>query len=117
MAIFYDYSNPNTLVTDKDAISNSIKNILLTPRGSVPGKPRFGSDLYKVPFELMDHITRDLIRNFIINALNEFEPRISISSVIINDIPEYNRITTEVSYTYNLKGITIQTTTNITIKD
>lgn len=117
MAVFYDYSKSTTVDTDADAISNAIRNILLTPRGTMPGKPTFGSDLYKVPFEFIDHITSNLIKNFIINALLEFEPRIRIIEVIVTDIPEYNRVLADILYEYKLDGITVEASTSITLKD
>ena len=64
-------------VTEIDAIKNSIKNILMTPRGSLPGKPRFGSDLYKIIFSQLDSISETIAKSFVIEALNEFEDRIT----------------------------------------
>ena len=117
MAIYYDYSAPDSTVSDIDAINNSIKNILLTPRGSMPGRPRFGSELYRIPFEFIDHITKDLIKRIITSSIIEFEPRVRVQSVEVKDIPEYNRLIVTINYTYDLQGITVAGSTNIKLKD
>lgn len=117
MGIYYDYTSPDETVSDEKAIDNAIKNILLTRRGSMPGKPRFGSDLYKVVFEQIDHITVDLIKTFIIDAISEFEPRVNITNIKITDVPEFNRVTASITYGYNIEGNNITNTTTISLKD
>ena len=47
----------------------------------MPGKPTFGSDLTKLLFEQIDHVTIDLIKTFVLNSLVEWEPRISVTGI------------------------------------
>lgn len=90
-------NNDNTRLM---AINNSIRNIILTPRGSVPGKPRFGSDIYKIVFSQLDSLTETMAKNYINEALSEFEDRINVLSINIQQVPEYNRMVINISYQY-----------------
>ena len=86
--------------TDINAINNSIKNILLTRRGSVPGIPRFGSDIHTLIFSQLDSLTESVAKSMILSALNEFEDRIIVKTVDLKQIPEYNRLVIEILYVY-----------------
>lgn len=90
---------PSTHV-DEAAIKNSIRNIILTRKGSVPGKPNFGSNIYKIIFELSSPLTTTIASNYVYEALAEFENRIDITDVDVNFIEEYNKMTIDVHYKY-----------------
>lgn len=98
--IYNDFNSTTKIDVDNEAIKNSIRNILLTPIGTMPGKPTFGSNLYKVLFEIIDHITIELIRTYVVDALAKWEPRIQVSQVDVKDYPEYNKIIVDISYYY-----------------
>jgi phage baseplate assembly protein W len=97
--------------TDVSAINNSIKNILLTRRGSVPGIPRFGSDLHTLIFSQLDTLTETVAKSMIMSALNEFEDRINVKSIELKQVPEYNRLVIEIIYVYRDQFNTTETTT------
>lgn len=98
--------NNNTAVS---AINNSIKNILLTRRGSVPGIPRFGSDLHTLIFSQLDTLTETVAKSMIMSALNEFEDRINVKSIELKQVPEYNRLVIEIIYVYRDQFNTTET--------
>ena len=98
--MYKDYSALDDDVSGISAIKNSIQNIILTPRGSLPGKPRFGSDLYKVLFSQIDALTINLAKNYIKEALSEYEDRISVESVTIKEVPEFNRLVITIKFSY-----------------
>lgn len=98
--MYKDITTIDQNATGVNAIKQSIKNILLTRRGSVPGKPRFGSDLYNVIFSPLDHLTVSLAKNYIREALSEFEDRIEIRKIDIERVEEYNRIVVNLTFTY-----------------
>lgn len=83
-----------------DALNNSIINIIMTPRGSVPGKPKFGCDIHKLVFSHMDDITETVAKEYIRNALSEFEDRIIINYIKFIRVPEYNKLHIEINYNY-----------------
>jgi len=115
---YFDYNSPTDVVTNIDAINNAIRNILMTRLGSLPGKPDFGSNVINVVFELMDNTsTTDILRNSIIQALIKWEPRILINDVVIKEIPEYNKLIANISYTYTMMGGNIDASTSILLHD
>lgn len=114
MSIYKDYNTVETIDEDINAINNSIRNIINTRRGSLPGKPYFGSDLDRVVFNQIDHITESLIHTYVNSAINEFEPRISIISTKVEEIPEYNRLVITVNYEFRDRGMIRQSSTNLT---
>ena len=87
------------LSEDAEAINNSIRNILLTQKYTVPGNPEFGSDLERVLFEQMDEITLTLIRNIIITEISRWEPRIIINDIRFKLYPNQTRISVTIEYT------------------
>lgn len=89
------------LATDIEAINNSIRNILNTPKGTVPGNPTFGSDLEGVLFEVIDDITFSLIQNIIIDELEKWEERITIQEVNLNSIIDDGQISVNIIYIVN----------------
>ena len=86
--------------TDIKAINNSIRNILLTRRGSVPGKPRFGSDLHTLIFSQLDSLTESVAKSMIFACLTEFEDRINITNINLKSVEEFNKLVITVDYKY-----------------
>lgn len=74
--LYEDFVTPDKTVFDEEAIKNSIRNILLTPIGTMPGKPDFGSRLLEVPFEHNDDSTRILVTRVVYEALVKWEQRV-----------------------------------------
>ncbi|UOK16720.1 baseplate wedge subunit [Vibrio phage phiKT1024] len=98
--MYKDYSDVDEDVTGVDAIKNSIRNILLTPRGSLPGKPRFGSDIYKLVFSQLDALTESVAKNYINESLIEYEPRINIEDITLTKVEEFNKLIIQLSFSY-----------------
>lgn len=98
--MYKDFVTIETNNVDKQSIDNSIRNILLTRRGSVPGNPRFGSDLYSLIFNQLDTLTESVAKSMVFAALTEFENRISISSIELKSVEEYNKLVITVNYKY-----------------
>lgn len=113
--MYKDYSFVNKEVTETSAINNSIRNILLTRKGSVPGRPRFGSDLHRLLFNNMDSTLQNIAKNMIFEALTEFEDRISIESIDIRNVEEYNKVVCSITYKYSNEFSTLTEKTNITL--
>lgn len=88
--------------TDIDAVKNSIKNIILTPIGTRPFFPEFGTRVNGLLFELADAFTASQIRDEIKEGIIKFEKRISAFQVKVSDNPDKNayRITTTFQMSY-----------------
>lgn len=107
MALYTDYRKANTTVTDAAAINNAIKNILLTSKGSLPGKPEFGSRIAEVLFSQIDSITKGILKRHIMEALARWEKRIIVVDVAVEEVPEYNKIIATINYIYRDKGLDV----------
>lgn len=93
-------NNTVNTVSEANAINNSLRNILLTPKGSLPGKPYFGSDLHRLAFEQLDYMTEMLAQRYAEEAIIKFERRITIVRIEVINAQEYNRLMINVFYTF-----------------
>lgn len=96
----FDSKEINSEVIDRAAIEQAIETILMTKRGSMPGKPEFGCGLHYFLFEMLDHITVEALQSEVTRALNLYEPRIRLKSVDVYEQPEFNRIVLGINYYY-----------------
>lgn len=97
------YTDLNTVGSnsfDVDAIKQSLRNIILTQKGSLPGKPYFGSDIHKVIFEQLDPMTERMARGYVESAIREFEPRVKIEDITFKNVEEFNRMVIIVQFSY-----------------
>ena len=115
MALYHDYVSISETVEDSSAINNSIRNIILTPKGSLPSNPEFGTNLGSRLFDQLDHITETAMRSTISDALNKFEKRIIVDEIIMKSVPEYNRVQIQINYHYKIKGIQTTETLKISV--
>ena len=76
-------NNDIPLKYDKDAVKQSIIDILLTRVGEREFMPNYGSTLYWILFENMGVLTQIRIRNAIEDALTNWEPRIRINDILV----------------------------------
>ena len=72
------------LKKDNDAVKRSLRNIMLTNNYERPFKPNFGANLRGLLFELADDITKYEMRNQIIEAIQDYEPRVKIDEIYLN---------------------------------
>lgn len=98
--MYKDYATVDQDVTDVSAITNSLKNIILTPRGQLPGKPRFGCDLYNIIFQPLDPLTTSMAKNYIKESVREFEDRVQIISIDINREEAFNKLIINITFRY-----------------
>tara|TARA_B100000700_G_scaffold296637_1_gene360725 strand:+ start:422 stop:814 length:393 start_codon:yes stop_codon:yes gene_type:complete len=86
------------VVKDKLAVSQSIRNLLLTQKGERPFQPELGSDIYRLLFEPMDYGTAALIQKAIFEVIGNYEPRISVDTVMVSPMRDDNGFNVELSY-------------------
>lgn len=70
-------------VVGKDALIQSIRNLLMTPLGFYPFDPTYGSLLYKQLFEQNDYITEESIKYEVKDRVEEFDERVVVEDVHI----------------------------------
>ena len=81
-------SNPLTrdliVLKNENAIARSVKNIVFTVPGEKPFNPEFGSRISESLFENIDDITASQIETELRDSINRFEPRVSITKLVVN---------------------------------
>lgn len=76
--------------TDAAAVKQSIKNLMLTNIGEKPFNPYFGGGLSDLLFELADNDLNILLEDQIIAAIENWEPRAKLISIVPNIQPDNN---------------------------
>jgi phage baseplate assembly protein W len=77
---------------DIEAVKQSVLNILSTNRGERPFMPDFGGNIRAYLFENVDPITVSLMEEEIRLALGNYEPRVRVISVDVEDLSDNNAI-------------------------
>jgi phage baseplate assembly protein W len=72
------------------AVINSVKNLILTNHFERPFQPEVGSNIRRLLFENIDVILAAQIEREIEETINNFEPRVQISSVVAVAAPDEN---------------------------
>ena len=102
-------ANPLTsdvvIMKNAAAISRSVRNIVLTSPGEKFFDPDFGSQVSKSLFENIDNITAVTIRDEIENSIRNYEPRVSLSSVVVD--PDFDNNGFNVTIVYKIVGVDI----------
>ena len=77
-----------TMVTDVQDIKRSVRNLVMTNRFEKPFHPEVASHVRDLLFERFTPITFNLLRNRIETVLANYEPRVSVTDVEIDDTGE-----------------------------
>ena len=81
------------LLTDADSVVQSIFNLIMTNHYEVPFHPEVGCNIRKLLFENISTFTARDIARFIQETIENFEPRVTIQSIVVNpneDLNAYN---------------------------
>jgi len=73
-----EFLGDRPLVVDIDSILQSIENIITTPLRTRFFNPEFGSLLKSILFDPIDDITSFRIQTVLIDAIEQFDPRVRI---------------------------------------
>lgn len=92
------YNKDLKLAYESEAINNSIRNILTTLKGTLPGNPNFGTNLEEALFEIIDEITLSFIEDIILVELEKQEPRIIVKRINFDVKEDENQIFTTILY-------------------
>lgn len=84
--------------TGDDAIKRSVRNLILTNFYDRPFRPYIGSNTQKLLFELITPITANLIKDAIFEVINNYEPRVSLSEVLIDADEDNNGYNVSIRY-------------------
>jgi len=95
-------ANPSTddfgAVKNERAITQSVRNLILTIFGERPFQPSIGSRVKGLLFEPWDPFSKDAIKTEIKDCLKRLEPRIEVTDVRLRDNNDLNEIQVELEY-------------------
>ncbi len=82
----------------EEDIKEAIRIILMTRKGEREANPDFGCGIYDYIFESMDYTTQSRMRQEVIDALVQWEPRIEDISVEISEIRQGGLVEIGIDY-------------------
>jgi len=85
-------------LTAERAVVNSIKNLVSINHYEKPFNPSFGSNLRRLLFENADKFTASLIEREITEVIRNFEPRATVSSVIVSPRVDENGFNVQLEF-------------------
>ena len=91
------------------AVINSVKNLILTNHYERPFQPEIGSNIRRFLFENVDSIIAAQIEREVQETINNFEPRVNVSSITAIPAPD------ESGYKIRLEFFVINNPNPITI--
>ena len=87
-----------TMVTDVQDIKRSVRNLVLTNRFDHPFHPEIASNVRDLLFEQFTPITQTLVRNRIEEVLENYEPRVELQNVAVDDDQDGNRLVVDIYF-------------------
>ncbi len=102
-----------TIKTNDRAIKFAIKSLVMTDNFERLFHGEIGTPIRKLLFEQFDDMTVILIRESVLNALTNYEPRIIVRDIIVNEDRDRNAININIVYT--IKVTNTESNTNVTL--
>ena len=95
-------AHPNTkklvTLTEDTAIVRALKNLLFTNHYERPFHPEIGTNLRAMLFENILPATARTIKSIIVEAIENFEPRVRLVEVFVSAVPDENRYEVQLEY-------------------
>lgn len=96
---------------DAQAVSRSIRNLLLTNHYERPFNPNLGSNLSALLFENISPTTTIALQDEITYTIKNYEPRAILESVEVSPLPDQNAYSVRI--TFYLQNTTTLTAINV----
>jgi phage baseplate assembly protein W len=112
--------NPHPIVkdivkyTNENAVSKSIRNLMLTDRGERLYQPDIGSDINRMLFEPMSDGISELLSTYITNTINVYEPRAKVLNTEV--VPDFDNNLYSVYITFMVINKQEPITVNISLR-
>jgi phage baseplate assembly protein W len=91
------------MVKDETAVTQAIKNLILTKFGEKLMNPSIGSDVYNMLFEPLDAFSAMELRDKILNTITNFEPRVDVIDMTVSATEDSDDLIS-VQMTYRIVG-------------
>jgi phage baseplate assembly protein W len=83
---------------DENAVKTSLKNLVLTSNYERPFHSEIGSPIRSLMFEPFSPMFVATMRKAIIDMIDNFEPRVVVTDVLINYLPDDNAIEVTIEF-------------------
>jgi phage baseplate assembly protein W len=90
---------------NETAIARSVRNLVLTTPGEKFFNENIGSRVSQSLFENIDEINASIIKDEIINTIENYEPRVELIEVFVS--PDYDNYAFNVTIQYIIVGIDV----------
>ena len=94
-----------TTITDVQDIKRAVRNLVMTNKWDRPFHPEIASGVRESLFENFTPVTIANIRTRIQNVLTQFEPRVSVTAIVVNDPDNFymdnNTLNLQIHFTLN----------------
>ena len=77
-------------LSDAEAVKRSVRNLVNTNFGERPFHPEIGSDIRAILFEPVSPLVADVLKRYVEDVINNFEPRAELIRVDANPNPDSN---------------------------
>jgi phage baseplate assembly protein W len=92
-------------IKNETAIARSLRNLVLTEPGEKFFNENLGSRISQSLFENIDEINASIIKNEIINTIENYEPRVELIEVFVS--PDYDNHSFDIIIQYIIVGIDV----------
>jgi phage baseplate assembly protein W len=99
---------------DVQAVTRSIRNLLLTNHYEVPFSPDVGSGVNGLLFEPLNTLTASQLQSTITNTIKKYEPRAILKLVTVKPMTDKNAYT--ISITFYIENATQATTISLILE-
>jgi phage baseplate assembly protein W len=94
-----DHTGSVTLISGPENIENAIATIVSTAPGERPFRPLFGCQIWELIFDPINESTLQMMSMFVSEALEMWEPRITVTSVETEPGDDDGEVLIDISYT------------------
>ena len=84
--------------TNRDAVRQSVKSLILTDFYERPFKSEIGCNLRYYLFELFTPATKQQMENAVKEVIENYEPRADVIGVLVEERPDMNALTVSVAF-------------------
>lgn len=98
---------------DAEAVKFAVKSLVMTKYYERLFQPNIGSNVPNLLFEQMSPITTQLLRDSIVNVIQNYEPRVTIDSVDIE--PDYDDQSYDVNIRFTIQNLADPITLNFVL--
>ena len=90
-----------TVLKNAEAVKRALKNLILTKKFERPYEPLYGTNVVYSLFENFDNLTVTYLRNEIKQAIQNFEPRVTLNDIKIQADDDNNLLIIKIYFFVN----------------